>query len=79
MKTFPFFELPAGLPGFDESVETLAQSEGFWVERIVSHGHHSAPNQWYDQPTDEWVLLLQGEAVLEWEDGSKTPLVAGIR
>lgn len=77
MKTFPFFDLPAGLPGPDEHVETLAESEGFRVERIISHGHQSAPDHWYDQPADEWVMLVQGEAVLEWEDGQKTRLVAG--
>jgi len=77
MKIYPFFDLPAGLPGPEESVEILAESQDFRVERIVSHGHHSAPDQWYDQPADEWVMLVQGEAMLEWEDGQKTRLVAG--
>ncbi|AWV88171.1 cupin domain-containing protein [Bradymonas sediminis] len=72
-----FFELPSGLPGPDEFIETLAESEGFRVERIISHGHQTPAGQWYDQPNDEWVILLQGEATLEWADGQKTRLKAG--
>ena len=38
------------------------------LERIVSHGHSSPEGFWYDQPEDEWVMLLQGAARLEFED-----------
>ena len=42
-----FARLP--LPGGDEGFETLAASAGVRIERIVSHGHTSPPNGWYDQ------------------------------
>lgn len=39
------------------------------IERIVSNGHISPDNFWYDQDEHEWVLLLEGEATIEWADG----------
>jgi cupin 2 domain-containing protein len=35
------------------------------VERIVSRGHCSGADAWYDQDGDEWVLVVQGHARLE--------------
>ena len=71
------FELPDELPSDDEFLEVLAAGEGLRIERIISHGHTTPKGQWYDQKTDEWVLLLQGEATLEWGDGEVTRLEAG--
>ena len=49
-----------------ESFEDLLSGSGTWrLERIVSRGTVSA--DWYDQAWDEWVILLQGEAVIEVE------------
>ena len=39
------------------------------IERIVSRGHASPPDFWYDQEQDEWVCLVQGEARLAWDHG----------
>jgi cupin 2 domain-containing protein len=39
------------------------------VERIVSHGHASPAGFWYDQDEAEWVAVLEGEGVLEYDDG----------
>src|SRR5687767_14386343 len=59
-------DLPAR--GSTESFETLLTAAGFRVERIVSPpGHASPPEFWYDQPEDEWVLLLAGAARLTFE------------
>lgn len=54
----------------EEITEPLFPDRGILVERIVSFGQSSPPGFWYDQERDEWVALLSGEAVLEWEDGS---------
>ncbi len=43
------------------------------IERIVSHRHASPPGFWYDQTADEWVMLAQGSAVLEFDDGRREP------
>ena len=46
----------------DERVTDLLSRPGVRIERIVSTGHASPPGFWYDQPQDEWVLLIAGSA-----------------
>lgn len=57
-------DIPSDLP--DEWLETLLQHRGLRVERIVSRGHTTPEGAWYCQNTDEWVLLVQGAAELEY-------------
>ena len=47
------------------------------IERIVSTGQATPPGQWYDQREDEWVVLIQGEAVLQYDTGEKLRMSAG--
>ncbi len=61
--------IPAHLP--DELVDVLLQHKGLRIERIVSRGHCSADGFWYEQTEHEWVMLLQGEAILRFEEGDK--------
>lgn len=61
----------------EELVEVLEQREHMRMERIVSQGHCSPEGFWYDQEEDEWVLIVQGEAVLELEDGVQKRLHIG--
>ena len=51
----------------EELFESLVDSPHVRIERIVSKGHRSPYGFWYDQPQNEWVLLLKGDAVLEFE------------
>ena len=60
-------EIPWGSPS--ETCRTLIQSDAIRVERIVSHGHASPSDFWYDQSQREWVILLKGAAQLRFEDG----------
>ena len=60
-----FADIPATLP--EELNEVLAASDRVRIERIVSLGHVSPPGFWYDQETDEWVLLIQGSGRLQFE------------
>ena len=53
-------------------------THGLLVERIVSHGHTTPPGEWYDQDKDEWVMVLQGEAILEYFNGATVRLVQGM-
>ena len=62
-----FDDLPQLLP--TEVVQTLVQAGDVRIERIVSHGHASPVDFWYDQPQHEWVIVLQGAARLQFEDG----------
>jgi cupin 2 domain-containing protein len=57
----PYFTL-------DEISETLLKTEAFKLERIVSSGQRTPEGEWYDQDTDEWVILLSGSAGLLFED-----------
>ncbi len=61
----------------EELVELLEDTGVLRMERIVSTGQYSPDGFWYDQPQVEWVLVLQGEAELEWEDGCRKRLHAG--
>lgn len=61
-----FNELPDKLP--KELVQILIQSSGVRIERIISHGHASPPDYWYDQHQHEWVIVLKGAARLQFED-----------
>ena len=61
-----FAPLPEKIP--QEVIDILWQTPDFWLERIVSAGQATPPEQWYDQDTHEWVVLLKGSAVLRFED-----------
>ena len=51
----------------DEIFETLLKTDHLKLERIISSGQSTPPGQWYDQPTEEWVILLKGSAGLLFE------------
>lgn len=61
-----FAELPSNLP--DELFTTLLEAAIVRIERIVSHGHVSPADFWYEQPQHEWVVVLKGAARLRFED-----------
>jgi cupin 2 domain-containing protein len=61
-----FDELPASATG--EIFTDLLTRPGIRIERIVSTGQSTPVESPYDQPHDEWVLLLRGTAGL-WVDG----------
>jgi cupin 2 domain-containing protein len=54
-------------PAAEEKVETLYQRPGLRIERIVSTGQVSPDGHWYDQDSDEWVLVVKGSARLRIE------------
>lgn len=54
--------------GEEEQFNLLLKSPNCRIDRIVSSGHSSPEGFWYDQENDEFVLLIQGEATLEFED-----------
>ena len=66
-----FEGISADLP--DELVEVLAEGEGkVRIERIVSRGHSSPPEFWFDSEETEWVVLLRGSAVLRFENDAES-------
>jgi cupin 2 domain-containing protein len=65
MKRSLFDDIPVELS--DELIEVIAQSGDIRIERIISRGHSSPDGFWYDQETNEFVLLLKGRAGLVFE------------
>lgn len=49
----------------------IIESENVRIERIVSNGQCSPEDFWYDQDENEFVLLLEGHAVLEIQEGDE--------
>lgn len=70
-----FQNLPMDLSA--EVFQPLATGSGFKMERIISKGHASPPDYWYDQAQHEWVILLAGEAMLAFATGREHHLKAG--
>lgn len=68
-------DIPSQLP--QELLQTLCQNKHVRIQRIVSKGHASAADFWYQQKEHEWVILLSGGAVLQWRDGRVQSLAPG--
>ena len=63
-----------GMPLTEELTTVLAEGIGVRIERIVSAGQVSG---WYDQAEAEFVALLEGNAVIEFENGGTAALEKG--
>ncbi|WP_233084169.1 cupin domain-containing protein [Methanococcoides orientis] len=70
-----FNQIPADLT--QEVFEPLVDQDGLLVERIISKKHVTPKGQWYDQDRSEWVMVLQGEAKLLFEDSEVVYLNPG--
>lgn len=62
-----FSQIPDAIS--EELFEKIIESPHCKIERIVSQGHSSPDDFWYDQDQNEWVILLKGSALLLFEDG----------
>lgn len=68
----------AGMPADgSEFSEILLRHDKFIIERIISNGQTTAEGKWYNQEQDEWVILLQGEARLEFSGSGIVELTRG--
>ena len=56
----------------NEEFVDILKNEKVRIERIVSNGQSSANNFWYDQDENEFILLLEGSAIIEFEDNEVT-------
>ena len=69
--------LDLGLKVGSEEFCSLFQSASTRIERICSRSHADPEDFWYDQPEDEWVMVLRGEATLEFAGAGSVELKAG--
>ena len=60
-----FRDLPKGM--VKEISEVLLDTRHFRLERILSTGQGTPRREWYDQESNEWVILLEGSAGLLFE------------
>jgi cupin 2 domain-containing protein len=68
-----------GLPSTqlpDELFSELLATPDLRIERIVSTGQASPPDEWYDQEWHEWVILLRGSARLLFEGEAAARILA---
>ncbi len=61
-----FNDIPTVLP--QELFTLLLENKNVRIERIVSENQRTPAGEWYDQLQNEWVIVLQGQAVVEYEN-----------
>jgi cupin 2 domain-containing protein len=70
-----FESVPGGMRA--EVFEEIVRSPNVRIERIISKGHTSPDIGWYDQDENEWVMVIDGHATIEFEDGTLVTLGKG--
>ena len=61
----------------DELFTPLLENKNIRIERIVSQGQRTKAGEWYDQMQNEWVIVVQGQAVIEYENTQTHDLNVG--
>lgn len=61
----------------EEVFEELLRSTNVRIERIISRGHSSSEQEWYDQTDNEWVIVLEGSGTILFENGIEATLGKG--
>lgn len=61
----------------DEIFETIIQNRNIRIERIISYGQVTDKSYWYDQDEDEFVIVLEGEAKIKYDEGKIFDLKKG--
>lgn len=64
-----FFNISTPVEGMETTTELL-KHENVTINRIVSNRLENG--SWYDQDEDEWLILLEGAALLLIDDDEKT-------
>ena len=69
--------IPCNLP--EEIVENISSGKNIKIERIVSRGHSSSEEFWYDQKENEFVLLIKGKACILFEGEDKAEVIRKLK
>ncbi|MCE1165764.1 MAG: cupin domain-containing protein [Bacteroidetes bacterium] len=64
------FGTPANHDFKDEFSAELLALKNIRIEKIVSKGNITPGNKWMKQRQDEWVILLEGRAEIEFDDST---------
>ena len=68
-------QIPSPLPS--EVFADLVSTNNVRIERILSQGQQTPTGEWFDQDEHEWVIVLKGEARLQFEDSEPLHLTPG--
>ena len=71
------FSKPENTKDVPEVFETIFKNRDILIERIITNGSLKTPGEWYDQEKDEWVILIQGSAIIEFKSGKIANLMKG--
>ena len=52
----------------EEEFIDLLKDKNIRIERIVSNGQVSKEDFWYDQEENEYIIVLEGSAIVEFKD-----------
>jgi len=56
----------------NEEFTKILRDKDVRIERIVSNGQKSEDDFWYEQDENEFILLLEGDAIIEFENSEVT-------
>jgi cupin 2 domain-containing protein len=71
------FEINKDLDFTNELFFQLYKNKNCLIEKIVSTGQATKEGEWLESENDEYVILLQGESELSFENGERKVLKKG--
>jgi cupin 2 domain-containing protein len=71
------YEVKKELDFTNELFFQLYKNKNCLIEKIVSTGQVTEVDKWLEENNDEFVILLQGESELKFENGEKIALSKG--
>jgi len=70
-----FLDIPTNVG--EEIFQDIISKDNIKIERIISRGHKTKEDEWYNQDFDEWVMVVKGEATLSYVDAEDVRLGEG--
>ncbi len=61
----------------EEIIDDIIKTDALKIERIISKGHVSPTSGWYDQPDNEWVIVIKGKARILIKGEKEVTLIPG--
>ena len=52
----------------NEQVFDILKKDNIRIEKIVSNGQKSEKDFWYEQEENEFIMVIDGDAIIEFED-----------
>lgn len=72
---YDFTKVPA--KSDEELFESIFDSRNVLIERIVSTGQVTPDGIWLEEDYDEWVILLQGNSKIKFDEGKTIEMEKG--